>query len=331
MTCFKPKACIMTSYMNGAPSKLTNWTKSTAYSRKKLQALAENLNNNCSCDKLGESMSYSEQIEVGCRKCIGCRLDKAREWAERIMLECESSNNCYFVTFTIDDEHMNDDFSLCKKEFADFLKNLRQAVYRNFGERGVRFYMCGEYGRKNLRPHYHVIFFNLPIDDLVPFQYGQSVYYRSAFLEKYWKKGFVVVGEVTFNSAGYVARYTMKKANNFLVSQGCEPEYTNMSRKPGIGRIWFDNHWLELYERDGVYMKSSGKVSLVRPASYFDKLMKQIDPDRLSDIKLNRRFYALHALHDRLSKTTLNLDDQRLVDLENLLLKTKSLDRIIES
>lgn len=76
---------------------------------------------------------------------------------------------------------------------------------------------------KNFRPHYHVIFFNLLLNDLVPFQYGQSVYYRSEFLEKYWKNGFVVVGEVTFNSAGYVARYTMKKPIIFAFRKVVSP------------------------------------------------------------------------------------------------------------
>lgn len=323
MTCFNPKSALYSTFLDGSPSRLTDWCKSTESNRRKLQSISEILNKNA-------GYQYAQQIDVPCRKCLGCRLDYARGWAQRIMLEVESSQNCYFVTFTIDDEHMNDDFSLRKKEFSDFLKNLRQAVYRCYGVRDVRFFMCGEYGRKNLRPHYHVIFFNLPLDDLLPFQYGKDVYYRSAFLEKYWKQGFVVVGDVTFNSAGYVARYTMKKAKGFKASDGCEPEFTNMSRRPGIGRVWFENHYLELYDRDGVYMKSSGKVSLVRPASYFDKLMKDIDPDKLSDVKLNRRFYALQALNDRLAQTSLNLDDQRIVDLENLLLRVNSLDRKIE-
>lgn len=315
----------MHTFYDGSPTRLTDWTKSDRFSRQRLQDIAQVLNENCG------HYEYAQLIEVPCRKCIGCRLDYARQWAERIMLEVESSSNCYFVTFTIDDEHMNDDFSLRKKEFSNFLKALREAVFRRFGQRDVRFFMCGEYGRKNFRPHYHVIFFNLPLDDLLPFEFsGNSVYYRSEFLESVWKRGFVVVGQVSFNSAGYVARYTMKKANGFRVEDGCEPEFVNMSRRPGIGRVWFEDHWLELYDRDGVYMKSSGKVSLLRPASYFDKLMKSVDPDRLSDIKFNRRYIALNALNDRLSKTTLNLDDQRLVDLENLLTRISSLKRDIE-
>ena len=104
-----------------------------------------------------------------------------------------------------------------------------------------------------------------------------------------------------------------------------------MSRMPGIGRSWFDNHYSELYDRDGVYMKSSGKVSLVRPAPYFDKLYKDINPDHLNDIKLDRRCIAKSSLNYKLSNTALSLDEQRHVEYENLLLKIKSLKRQIES
>lgn len=50
--------------------------------------------------------NYKKTV-IPCRKCIGCRIDYSRDWANRGYLESKKSpNSNYFVTLTYDDEHL---------------------------------------------------------------------------------------------------------------------------------------------------------------------------------------------------------------------------------
>ena len=182
----------------------------------------------------------SEEMEVACGQCLGCRLDRSRMWAMRIVHESSlhefSGGNC-FITLTYRDKrectldqlrdgyHIPDDWSLNKKHFQDFMKRLR----RRFPDQTIKFFHCGEYGNVCQhgidlqfvdcplcgvgRPHYHAALFNCSFSDLE--SYGSSSFgelrYTSPLLEDIWKFGFVDVGELNFASAAYIARYILKK------------------------------------------------------------------------------------------------------------------------
>lgn len=93
----------------------------------------------------------------------------------------------------------------------------------------LRYYLVGEYGDQTQRPHYHAIIFGLP-----PY---------SPLFQQTWKKGFVHTGELTPDSAQYVAGYVVKKltAPDDPRLQGRYPEFSRSSngggksRKGGIG------------------------------------------------------------------------------------------------
>ena len=179
-----------------------------------------------------------EKMEVACGQCLGCRLDRSRMWAMRIVHEASmhelEGGNC-FITLTYRDRiecsleelkegyHVPDDWSLNKKHFQKFMKRLR----KYFEPQEIRFFHCGEYGARckhgleldrvdcpccNVgRPHYHACLFNCSFADLEA--YGSKngeLRYTSKTLEDIWKYGFVDVGELNFASAAYVARYIMK-------------------------------------------------------------------------------------------------------------------------
>lgn len=95
----------------------------------------------------------------------------------------------------------------------------------------IRYFGCGEYGevcfycgnhrtkcpcsayRPMLgRPHFHLIIFGYDFPDkwIWSAKNGYPLF-RSSALEKIWTAGFSVIGSVSFQSAGYVARYAMKK------------------------------------------------------------------------------------------------------------------------
>ena len=162
-------------------------------------------------------------MEVACGQCLGCRLDRTRMWATRICHESslyDDDGGNSFITLTYDDDHLPPDGGLRKSDFQKFMKRLRK-----FFPQKVRYFMCGEYGDQCVhglekcpycghlhRPHYHAILFNCWFQDLALYKDAEGYYvYTSPTLEKLWGKGFVTVGEVTYDSAAYVASYCVKK------------------------------------------------------------------------------------------------------------------------
>ena len=117
------------------------------------------------------------EVQVPCGQCVGCRLERSRQWAIRCVHEASlHSRNC-FITLTYDDAHLPG-ISLVPRDYVLFMKRLRKM----FGA-GIRFFHCGEYGSINFRPHHHAIIFNFDFEDKVLWSVRSGVrLYRSAAL-----------------------------------------------------------------------------------------------------------------------------------------------------
>lgn len=159
-----------------------------------------------------------------------------------------------------------------------------------YGE-GIRFFQCGEYGERLERPHHHVLLFNHSFDDVVPIRRqgssGRPVLFRSKSLEDLWGHGFAAAGSVSFQSAGYVARYALKKVTGAAASKhyaGRVPEYLTMSRRPGIGHGWISKNLLDVYPSD-VMVLDGVKM---RPPRYYDDIVGKYDPMLIAGIKVKR-------------------------------------------
>jgi hypothetical protein len=191
-------------------------------------------------------------IKLRCGQCIGCRVQRSVDWAVRCMHEAQLHEFNSFVTLTYKEDDCP--VSLNYRDFQLFMKKAR----RRFGP--FRFYMCGEYGDQFKRPHFHACFFGFRPTDLKLWRRSSSGFqlYRSPSLEETWDHGFVEVGDVTFQSAAYIARYVCKKVTgagaeaHYEAVDGDtgeifqrEPEFTRMSLKPGIAM-----DWLRLFHRD---------------------------------------------------------------------------------
>lgn len=210
--------------------------------------------------------------------------------------------NCV-VTLTYNAEHLRGP-SLVKRDLQLYMKRLR----KEFGK-GIRFYACGEYGENNKRPHYHVVLFNHDFDDKRFYKKsktGDSLY-TSDTAERIWAQGFCVIGEVTFESCAYIARYIVDKmtgplAAEWYVDQSTgeiiEPEFTNMSRRPGIGSRYFEKFGAEVYTHDSVIVRGSE----VRPPRFYDVKMDGIDPKRMEVLKRKRRREAMKHQADNTSE-----------------------------
>lgn len=238
------------------------------------------------------------QITVPCGQCIGCRLEKSRQWAIRCVHEASLYvDNCFLtltympqslprVVNTATGEILN---SLNGRDYQLFMKRLR----KRYGE-GIRFFQCGEYGENFDRPHHHAILFNFDFKDkyLWSVRNGSRLY-RSPSLEELWPHGFSSIGHVTFESAAYVARYITKKISGNLATHHYDvrkPEFITMSRRPGIGQGWFKKFSKEVYPSDQCYIRP-GLIS--RPPRYYDNKFDLLDPECFANIKLKRRRAAM--------------------------------------
>ena len=109
-------------------------------------------------------------VEIRCGQCVGCRLDRSREWAIRCVHEAALYDDNCFVTLTYNDENLPDPPSLVVRDCQLFMKKLR----RRYEPKKIRFFLCGEYGEMNRRPHYHAILFNHDFEDKVLWQNSSS-------------------------------------------------------------------------------------------------------------------------------------------------------------
>ena len=91
-------------------------------------------------------------------------------------------------------------------------------------------------------------------------------------LNRIWQKGYCVIGALSFDSAAYVARYILKKITGPPAVEhykGNPPEFVCMSRRPGIGKAWFDKFKGDIYNKDFLTIRNGLRC---RPPRYFDKL-----------------------------------------------------------
>lgn len=256
-----------------------------------------------------ERGSIARALFLPCGQCIGCRLERSREWAVRNVHESQMHEHSVFVTLTYDDAHLNSP-SLIYRDFQLFMKRLRKA------KGNVRFYMSGEYGEGGDRPHFHALLFGCFFEDREAFRTlsSGSMLYTSVELSRLWPNGFCSIGDVTFESAAYVARYVMKKVTGRNADTHYErvdlltgeiiklvPEFSHMSLKPGIGSTWFQKYMSEVFPRDYVVMNG---VKMKPPAYYHDLLKRELASfgDRAlgadMDIEFSRLTRGLELAHD---------------------------------
>ncbi|UPW41041.1 replication initiator protein [Sigmofec virus UA08Rod_5692] len=293
---------------------------------------------------------FPRPISLPCQKCVGCRLDYSRQWANRCMLELQYHKSSYFITLTYDDEHLPRTYSadpetgeiispvatLVKRDFQLFMKRLRKNTQQK-----LRFMAAGEYGTNTFRPHYHVILFGLELDDLVPYKNSRLgyQYYNSETVQKAWSDssgqplGFVVVGAVTWDTCAYVARYVMKKAMGPTPLFSCEganiqPEFSLMSRRPGIGRQYYDDH-PELWRFDKINISTSSGGRSFYPPRYYERLFDIDNPDEAFQRRLRKIHFAIKLPSQKLRLTDKTYFDILQTEEEFRINRLKSLRRDI--
>lgn len=277
----------------------------------------------------------SEPVSVPCGRCIGCRLESSRQWALRCVHEAQLHEDNAFITLTYAPDQLPAGGTFNKKHFTDFMKRVRKHFgTNNKTGKKLSYYMCGEYGETTRRPHYHALLFGVRFLDQQPFKRSAdgSVLFTSATLTQLWPYGFATVGEVTFESAAYVARYIMKKItgaqaeDHYTVTDPetgeihkLWPEYTRMSLKPAIAKDWYRDFKGDVFPSDEVVIR--GKQ--MKPPKYYDGQLEHDDPELHARIKEERKAAAAaHAEHS----TKRRLQDRETVKLAQI----SNLKRTIE-
>lgn len=291
-----------------------------------------------------------ERMEVSCGSCLGCRIDYGSMWAMRATHEAslyEFDRGNSFITLTYRDQwacesleqvknkwYVPDDWSLHAEHVTLFLKRLRKML----APVKVRYFYVGEYGRKCKhgvdlrhfkceycflgRPHYHMCLFGYRPDDLEAYSSdGGITRYTSKIIADKWRYGFVDVGDVNEASAGYAARYAMKKINGAIgddryisydeygVVTFLAREFARMSTggicddcgrrdcvnaPGGLGKRWFRKFHSDVFPLDETPVVGRGVVKKV--PRYYDELFKKDFPEAFEEIAAGRKRYrARHA------------------------------------
>lgn len=229
-----------------------------------------------------------KEITVPCGRCDGCKIQRSRDWALRCIHEAQLHKDNCFITLTYDDEHLPELFG--PRDFQLFMKRLRKAI-----KVPVRYFCCGEYGDLSLRPHFHLILFGYRPDDLKVYSTSVAGFvYESSSLDQIWGQGRVAIGDVSFASAAYVARYCLKKVATssrrafwyldrkdhiFKKAPAVKDPYSSfvlMSRKPGIGSGWIERFHDEIFSKGYITFEGGSRAP---PSRFYKNYFKKHDRD----------------------------------------------------
>lgn len=250
---------------------------------------------------------------VPCGGCLGCRIDRGEAWAIRSVHEAKMNSVAFggpgssFLTLTFDPEHLPTDNSVRLDHMQKFMKLLR--YYVGPGVR-LRYLLCGEYGDRKGRAHYHVLVFGYGFPDRKPYKRARdgSTLFSSELLSKAWPYGYALIGDVTWQSARYVGGYVTKKiggekAPEHYTRQSpvdgnfyrVEPEFAAMSKKPGLGESFFRKFHSDVFPSDECIIEGRPH----KPPRYYEKLMVEMFGEAsIKRVKRKRRARAVASRAD---------------------------------
>jgi hypothetical protein len=264
----------------------------------------------------------SEELKIPCGHCIGCKKEKARQWAVRASHEASLYDDNAFITLTYNNEHLpqgqNCDecaknslevfkacegkynyYTICQRDVTLFLKRLRDKLGK------FRYFGCTEYGDDGERPHAHILLFGLDFKDKQVLtrdkNTGGAKYFISETLTDIWGKGYTLIAPVVYETAQYVAGYVYKKVGK-KYQQYANRIFNYIDYQTGEYRIIY----LKPYDRinpitGNVYTVGDEKQFMSRRPGIARKWLEQNVGDLLHDgtIHINGQRHGSTKYYDR--------------------------------
>lgn len=260
-------------------------------------------------------------MTVPCGKCGACKANRRAEWSFRLQEEMRASTNAFFITLTYSNENLKYNINsrletLEKTDLQKFIKRLRYKNCNKWNNK-LRYYAVGEYGTTTLRPHYHAIIYNIH-PSLI-----QSI-------SDIWKLGHCQTVPANEATIHYVTKYHV---NYDKKKKGREPEFANMSRRPGIGHSYIEKgkgKWNRDHGR--VYVMNNGfaqkmptyyKKKIFNPFALKRLALEGIDKSDLQYIKEIRRLEKL-----KIKNPSQYLEEKYILASERVKEKAKKQDKI---
>lgn len=255
--------------------------------------------------------TYSKEyatFQLPCGKCLECRLEYSRQWAIRCMHEAQMHEKSCFITLTYGDDHLLDpklnyrDFQLFQYRLRDHIRRKEQGNKSN-EEVKISIFVTGEYGDKTKRPHWHAIIFNWRPSDceyLRTNECGDRIY-KSKILDDLWGKNDPVkkpneIGDVTFKSAGYVARYAAKKLVHGNDDDHDFHPISKKSSKNAIGKSFIEKYWRTVFALGEIITHDSHHCPIPR---YYEKWFKKNKPAQWRRYVTGKKLTAMRKASER--------------------------------
>lgn len=253
----------------------------------------------CGFQADGKTLSFSSKnasneyasFQLPCGKCLQCRLEYGRQWAIRCIHEAQMHENNCFITLTYDDDHLKSD-KLIYSDFQNFMKKLRKLQDDPIGV-----FVTGEYGEKTKRPHWHACLFNwMPKDANYKYsnERGDQVY-ESETLKKLWPNGISEFGSVTFESAGYVARYAAKKLTHGKDQEHDYHPISKKSSKNAIGKKWLEKYYTDVFNYGKIVLPDGKTCGIPR---YYEKWFQKNHPEEYLNYLQTVKYPMIQQLND---------------------------------
>ena len=252
--------------------------------------------------EIKEKYFVRDFLLIPCGKCVECLKARSLNNTARVFLNVLSlkdrmsfndfSNSCYFVTLTYSDLFLPKNYSLSKRDLQLFLKRLRKYFDYNFGKNlfHFKYYACGEYGDKTLRPHYHL---------LLMFEISCSEKILKDALKNTWSFGLIDYKNTSDLSAiSYITRYCDKKIE-FSLRDVYSKDYISpfcLSSK-NLGYSYFLDHF-DYYLQLG-YIPGPDGFNLPLPSIYLRRLK---DDFLVKDLKEKDRIKSFDTIRSKLNQ-----------------------------
>ena len=236
-----------------------------------------------------------------------------------------------FLTLTYNPEHLPVNGNLDYRAVTLFIKRLRKVLNSTSYNGKLKYYLCGEYGENFSRPHYHVILFGFNFTAKIRYKGKENSVeslspelYSSTFLTDLWDQGHCSIGNVSYQSCMYVAKYVTKKVTGRnkdshyqrILDDGeiisVEPEQARMSRKNAIGKEWIQKFTSDVFPRDHVIHEAK---RLKTPA-YYDKWLEKNNPQLFEQVKQQREASVLD-LQQKTQEDLTRIHEVKILNAKN--------------